>query len=43
MPPADLDPAMIELHKRITARNAQILYRGTGVASFNDPRSVGRR
>ncbi|HUC67158.1 MAG TPA: phytanoyl-CoA dioxygenase family protein [Stellaceae bacterium] len=42
-PAADLDPAMLELHRRITERNAQILYRGTGVASFNDPRSVGLR
>ncbi|MGO8916490.1 MAG: phytanoyl-CoA dioxygenase family protein [Stellaceae bacterium] len=43
MPPGDLDAAMVELHKRITERNAQILYRGTGVGSFNDPRSVGLR
>lgn len=43
VPPADLDPAMLELHKRITERNAQILYRGTGVGSFNDPRGVGLR
>ncbi|HZB89916.1 MAG TPA: hypothetical protein VE397_00645, partial [Stellaceae bacterium] len=42
-PPADLDPAMLALHQRITERNAQILYRGTGVASFNDPRGVGLR
>jgi len=43
MPPADLDPAMLELHRQITERNAQILYRGTGVESFNDPRGVGLR
>jgi hypothetical protein len=42
-PPADLDPGMLELHRRITERNAKILYRGTGVASFNDPRGVGLR
>jgi non-haem Fe2+, alpha-ketoglutarate-dependent halogenase len=43
MPAADLDPAMLELHRQITERNAQILYRGTGVESFNDPRGVGLR
>jgi len=42
-PQADLEPAMLDLHRRITERNAQILYRGTGVASFNDPRGVGLR
>ncbi|HUJ36075.1 MAG TPA: phytanoyl-CoA dioxygenase family protein [Hyphomicrobium sp.] len=42
-PAADLDPAMLELHRQITERNAQILYRGTGVESFNDPRGVGLR
>jgi non-haem Fe2+, alpha-ketoglutarate-dependent halogenase len=42
-PSADLDPAMLELHQQITERNAQILYRGTGVESFNDPRGVGLR
>jgi non-heme Fe2+,alpha-ketoglutarate-dependent halogenase len=42
-PSADLDPAMLELHRQITERNAQILYRGTDVASFNDPRGVGLR
>lgn len=43
VPSADLDPAMLELHRQITERNAQILYRGTDVASFNDPRGVGLR
>lgn len=42
-PPADLDPAMLELHRRIAARSAEILYRGTGVGSFNDPRGAGLR
>jgi non-haem Fe2+, alpha-ketoglutarate-dependent halogenase len=42
-PPADLDPAMLALHKEITERNARILYRGTGVGSYNDPRGVGLR
>jgi non-heme Fe2+,alpha-ketoglutarate-dependent halogenase len=43
LPPADLDPAMLDLHRRITERNAKILYRGTGVESFNDRRGVGLR
>lgn len=42
-PPADLDPDMFALHKKITERNAQILYRGTDVKSYNDPRGVGLR
>jgi non-haem Fe2+, alpha-ketoglutarate-dependent halogenase len=42
-PSRDLDPALVALHKRITERNAQILYRGTEVKSFNDPRAVGLR
>jgi non-haem Fe2+, alpha-ketoglutarate-dependent halogenase len=42
-PSRDLDPALVALHKRITERNARILYRGTGVESFNDPRAVGLR
>lgn len=36
-PACDLDPELVALHKRITERNAQILYRGTEVKSFNDP------
>ena len=42
-PSHDLDPALVALHKRITERNARILYRGTEVKSFNDPRAVGLR
>jgi non-haem Fe2+, alpha-ketoglutarate-dependent halogenase len=42
-PSRDLDPALVALHKRITERNARILYRGTEVKSFNDPRAVGLR
>jgi len=42
-PSHDLDPALVALHKQITERNARILYRGTGVESFNDPRAVGLR
>ncbi len=42
-PARDLDPALVALHKQITERNAKILYRGTEVRSFNDPRAVGLR
>jgi non-heme Fe2+,alpha-ketoglutarate-dependent halogenase len=42
-PQADLQPEIVALHQRITERNAQILYRGTGVASYNDPRGAGLR
>jgi non-heme Fe2+,alpha-ketoglutarate-dependent halogenase len=42
-PERDLDPALVALHKQITERNAQILYRGTNVKSYNDPRAVGLR
>lgn len=39
-PARDLDPELVTLHKQITERNAQILYRGTEVKSFNDPLAV---
>jgi hypothetical protein len=42
-PGADLDPGMMALHRRIAERSARILYRGTGVESYNDPRAVGLR
>jgi hypothetical protein len=31
---------MVRLHKEIAERNAAILYRGTDVKSYNDPRAV---
>jgi len=34
---------MLALHQAITERNAKILYRGTGVESYNDPPAVGLR
>ena len=34
-PSRDMDPEFVALHKRIAERNAAILYRGTGVTSFN--------
>ena len=39
-PDAEMAPEMLALHKQIAERNAQILYRGTGVASFNDPQAI---
>jgi non-haem Fe2+, alpha-ketoglutarate-dependent halogenase len=42
-PQADLDPQMLAVHQQIAERNARILYRGTGVESFNDQRGVGLR
>jgi hypothetical protein len=39
-PRTDMDPDLVALHKRIAERNARILYRGTGVASFEDPRAL---
>lgn len=43
-PPArDLDPTALELHKRVTGRSAKILYRGTGVTTYNDPAALPER
>ena len=42
-PSRDLDPEFIALHQRITERNARILYRGTDIASYNDPRALLER
>ena len=42
-PKRDMDPDMLALHQAITERNAKILYRGTDVESYDDPRAVGLR
>jgi non-heme Fe2+,alpha-ketoglutarate-dependent halogenase len=39
-PKIDMDPEMLALHREIAERNAKILYRGTGVTSFNDPAAI---
>jgi non-haem Fe2+, alpha-ketoglutarate-dependent halogenase len=39
-PTRDMQDDMLALHRRLTERAAQILYRGTGVDNFNDPRAV---
>jgi non-heme Fe2+,alpha-ketoglutarate-dependent halogenase len=42
-PATDMDPAFVALHKQITERNARILYRGTQVKSYNDPKALPDR
>ena len=42
-PSADMDPDFVALHQKITERNAQILYRGTAVKSYNDPQALPNR
>jgi hypothetical protein len=39
-PETDMPAELVAYHKRITERAARILYRGTGVESFNDPRAT---
>jgi non-haem Fe2+, alpha-ketoglutarate-dependent halogenase len=39
-PRSDMDPAFVKLHKEIAERNARILYRGTQVKSYNDPKAL---
>ena len=39
-PETDMQDDMLALHRRLTEGAAQILYRGTGVDNFNDPRAV---
>ncbi|MET0509379.1 MAG: phytanoyl-CoA dioxygenase family protein [Burkholderiaceae bacterium] len=41
VPSTNLQPEMVALHKIITDRNAQILYRGTAVQSYSDPAAKG--
>src|SRR5213075_134322 len=40
VPACDMDPAFHELHHTITERNAQILYRGTDVRSYDYPKAL---
>jgi hypothetical protein len=42
-PARDMDPAFVKLHKDITERNAQILYRGTDVKTYNDAAALPDR
>jgi hypothetical protein len=42
-PTGDLDPEFVALHRTITERNARILYRGTEIASYNEPKALAQR
>ena len=42
-PTRDMDPAFVALHTQIAERNAQILYRGTAVKSYDDPKALPDR
>ena len=42
-PRTDMDPDFVALHKRIAERNAQILYRGISVKSYNEPAAQADR
>lgn len=42
-PSRDMDPEFVALHKAIAERNAKILYRGTNVQSYNDPKALPDR
>jgi len=42
-PARDMDPEFVALHKAIAERNARILYRGTDVKSYNDPKALPER
>jgi hypothetical protein len=39
----DLDPEFVDLHRTIAQRNAKILYRGTKIASYNEPRALAEQ
>ena len=41
IPGREMQPEMVALHKKITERNAQILYRGTEIKSYDDPAARG--
>jgi non-heme Fe2+,alpha-ketoglutarate-dependent halogenase len=41
VPRADMQPDMVSLHGAIAERNARILYRGTGIGSYDDARARG--
>jgi len=42
-PTRDMDPEFVALHQKIAERNAQILYRGTSVRSYDDPQALPGR
>jgi non-heme Fe2+,alpha-ketoglutarate-dependent halogenase len=42
-PSRDLDPEFVALHRTITECRARILYRGTEIASYNEPKALAQR
>src|SRR3984893_14407923 len=42
-PSRDLDPEFVALHRTITECGARILYRGTEIASYNEPKAAAQR
>ena len=42
-PQTDMEPAFVQLHRDIAERSAQILFRGTDVGSYNDPKALRQR
>lgn len=40
-PTCDFDPEFVAIHREIAERNAQILYKGTPVKSYDEPPSAG--
>ena len=42
-PSRNLDPEFVALHRTITERNVRILYRGTDIASYNEPKALAHR
>ena len=41
IPRLEMEPELVALHREITERNAQILYRGTQIKSYDDPTARG--
>lgn len=41
VPSSDMQPDMVALHTAIAERNARILYRGTGIGSYDDAKARG--
>ncbi len=42
-PRRDLDPEFMALHQTIAECGARILYRGTDVAGYNEPKALAQR
>jgi len=42
-PSRDLDPEFVALRRAVTECRARILYRGTEIASYNEPKALAQR